>query len=214
MDVRRGLRERKKEQTRQAIREAALRLFSERGFHGVTIAEIADQANVSVATVFNYFPTTEDLVYSGMEAFEDELLRAIRERPAGEPILTAFAHFVLVPRGLLESTDQGARQALAAVTRMIIGSPALRAREQQVLERCTHSLAELIAEETGAVPSDVRPWVIANALIGVHRALLDYVRREVLAGRDHRLIARGVRTEGKRAVALLEKGLARAPLDG
>jgi AcrR family transcriptional regulator len=69
-----GLRERKKEQTRRLIAETARQLFSERGFEHVTIAEIAEAAEVAVQTVFNYFPTKEDLVYWRLASFEGELL--------------------------------------------------------------------------------------------------------------------------------------------
>src|SRR6266511_6280596 len=96
-----GLRERKKQQTRQLIAESARRLFAQRGFEAVTVAEVARAADVSEATVFNYFPTKEDLFYSGLEAFEEELLSAIREREAGESALAAFSRFMLTPRGLL-----------------------------------------------------------------------------------------------------------------
>ena len=81
-----GLRERKKEQTRQLIAETARRLFGERGFERVTVAEIARTAEVSEQTVFNYFPTKEDLVYWRLQSFEDELLRddpRARARRAG-----------------------------------------------------------------------------------------------------------------------------------
>ena len=66
-----GLRERKKQQTRELIAETARRLFAERGFEQVSVAEIARTADVSEKTVFNYFPTKEDLVYWRLESFED-----------------------------------------------------------------------------------------------------------------------------------------------
>src|SRR3954447_5816797 len=94
-----GLRERKKQQTRQLIADTARRLFAERSFEAVTVAEVARAADVSEATVFNYFPTKEDLFYSGLESFEEELLAAIRERKTGESVLSAFARFVLQRRG-------------------------------------------------------------------------------------------------------------------
>src|SRR3954469_3678261 len=120
-----GLRERKKRQTRELIATAARRLFGERGFETVTVAEVARAADVSEATVFNYFPSKEDLFYSGLEAFEEQLLSAIRERERRESILAAFARFVLTPRGLLSAKDPNAVERLAATTRVIEDSPAL-----------------------------------------------------------------------------------------
>src|SRR5215218_1831082 len=95
-----GLRERKKRQTRQLIADTARRLFEERGFDGVTVAEIARTADVAEKTVFNYFPSKEDLFYSRLEAFEEELLEAIRARQPGETVLAAFGGFLLQPRGV------------------------------------------------------------------------------------------------------------------
>src|SRR4029453_18007486 len=94
-----GLRERKKQQTRQLIADTARRLFAERGFDRVTVAEIAREADVAEKTVFNYFPTKEDLFYSRLEAFQEELLAAIRTREPGETVLAGFRGFLLRQRG-------------------------------------------------------------------------------------------------------------------
>src|SRR5215218_7698145 len=112
-----GLRERKKQQTRELIAETARRLFGERGFEAVTVAEIAREADVSTQTVFNYFPTKEDLVYWRLESFEEALLGAIRDRAEGESVLAAFGRFVRAPRGMLGEYDEQARERLAALTR-------------------------------------------------------------------------------------------------
>jgi AcrR family transcriptional regulator len=202
-----GLRERKKEQTRQHIAETARRLFGERGFERVTVAEIARAAEVSEQTVFNYFPTKEDLVYWRLGSFEEELLATIRDRSPGEPALVAFRRFVLTQRGLLAARDPDARRQLEAVTRMITESPALLAREQQIFARYTASLAALLAEETGAAPDDISPRVAADAMMGTHRALVDYARRRVVEGVPPARLAREVAAQGERALALLEEGL-------
>jgi AcrR family transcriptional regulator len=203
-----GLRERKKQRTRELLQETARKLFTERGFEQVSVAEVAQAAEVSEATVFNYFPTKEDLVYGRFETFEEELLAAIRDRRPGQSVLDAFGDFILAPRGFLAEPDDERAGELVAVTRMIASSPALQAREQQVLARYTLALAELIAAETSATPTDLRPSVAANALIGVHRALISYVRQRVTSGtRDRRRLARDVRARGEAALALLADGL-------
>ena len=129
-----GLRERKKQRTRQLIADTARRLFAERGFDQVTVMEIAREAEVAPATVFNYFPTKEDLVYWRLGAFEAELLQVVRERDDDEPALAAFKRFLLSQRGLLGEADPGAYEQLQALTRTITESPALQAREQQILD--------------------------------------------------------------------------------
>jgi AcrR family transcriptional regulator len=203
-----GLRDRKKQRTRQLLAETARRLFTEQGFEQVSVAQIAAAAEVSVATVFNYFPTKEDLVYSGLETFEQQMLDAIRERPRGQDIITAFSEFILEPRGLLAAQDDASARQLVAVSRMIAASPALLAREQQVLARYTDALARVITQETRAAVGDVRAQVVANALIGVHRALIAHVREQLRAGTiDRWRIARDVRKRGKAALSLLAGGV-------
>jgi AcrR family transcriptional regulator len=203
-----GLRERKKQQTRQLLSDTARRLFAERGFEHVSVAEVARAADVSEPTVFNYFPTKEDLVYSGLERFEDDLLTAIRDRAAGETILRAFGRFILESRGLLAAGDEEAAARLLEISRMIARSPALLAREREILDRYTVALAGLIAAETGASSDDPCPAVAATALIGVHRTLIEHVRRHILAGDlDLRRLARTTRAAGRKALAFLEHGL-------
>jgi AcrR family transcriptional regulator len=203
-----GLRERKKERTRQQLADTARRLFSERGFEHVSVAEIARAAEVSQATVFNYFPNKEDLVYNRLETFEQQLLTAIRDRPRGETVIAAFRTFILQPHGLLATTDEARAKELLALTRMITASPALLAREQQILAQYTDALAKLIADETSASAGDPRPFVVANALIGVHRSLIAYVRQRLEAGTpNRRRLARDTRERGEKALALLAEGL-------
>jgi AcrR family transcriptional regulator len=210
LEVKMGLRELKKEQTRQLIADTAWRLFADRGFDRVTVVEVAREAQVAEATVFNYFASKEDLFYSRLEAFGTRLIEAISARAAGEPVLAAFRRSVLDAGGLLaqvEAGDSEALERLRAVNHMIAASPALLAREQQAIAGYADSLAGLLAAETGAPADDVGAHVVANALMGVHRTLIDYVRRRVLADDEPGQLAADVRRLGESAFALLEHGL-------
>jgi AcrR family transcriptional regulator len=203
-----GLRERKKQQTRQLIADTARRLFGERGFESVSVAEIARTADVAEATVFNYFPTKEDLVFSGLDRFEAELLDSVRNRPAGESALAAFSQFITTPRGFLTDTDEREAASKIQITKFIAASPALLAREQQIFAGYTRSLARLLAEQTHARPSDVRPYVAAKAMIGIHEALITFVRQRLLDGETNRpKLRRDLVAAGRAATALLAAGL-------
>jgi AcrR family transcriptional regulator len=199
-----GLRARKKRQTRELIADTAGRLFAERGFDAVTVAQVARAADVSEGTVFNYFPTKEDLFYGDMEAFEAELVDAVRQRRAGESVLSAFRRFVLERSGRL--ADEAVAEVIAAAARVVGTSPALQAREREVVAAATDALAALLAEETGA-GDDVEPWTVANALMGVQRALVVHVRAQVLGGRRGPELAAAARSQAARAFARLEAGL-------
>jgi AcrR family transcriptional regulator len=206
-----GLRELKKEQTRQQIAATAWRLFADRGFDKVTVAEIAREAQVAEATVFNYFPSKEDLFYSRFEAFSARLADAVRDRAPGEAALAAFRRALLEEGGLLAQAEAGDEEALTrlrTVNRVIADSPALLAREHQAMARSAADLAALLAAETGAPPDDLRPQVVANALLGLQRAMIDYVRRRVSSGESLGGLAADVRKLTAGAFALLEHGLA------
>lgn len=205
MAIQPGLRERKKQQTRQAIFEAARRLFAERGFDEVTVAEIANAAEVSEVTVFNYFPSKEDLFYGGMQFFEEELLEAVRNRPRGESALKALRRRLLESVDGLRSKDRVA--AILKAAEMVGDSPALVAREREIVDRYTRRLAELLAAETKTGPDDVEAMAVAAALIGAHRAIVKGVRRRVLAGRRGTALVEDARSQIRRAFGRLERGL-------
>jgi AcrR family transcriptional regulator len=199
-----GLRERKKQQTRLAIAEAARRLFGERGFDAVTVADVAQEADVSEGTVFNYFPTKEDLFYSPMEAFEADLVAAVAQRKTGESVAAAFQRFVLErSAGLAERAE-----LIATAVSVLTASPALRAREREISAQYTQALAELIAEEARKPRDDVEAAVVASALMGAQRTLVHYVRASVMAGRRGPDLTADARAQGRRAFKRLQRGLA------
>jgi AcrR family transcriptional regulator len=187
------------------IADTALRLFVERGFDEVSVAEIAEAAEVDAKTVYNHFPTKPELVFQRLDAFEEGLLSAVRERKPGESILAAFTRFALAVQGLLG--DPAASRQLEQASRMISDSAVLLAHEQQVFARYTASLAALIAKETDASVTDIQPWVVANALMGFHRSLVAHVRRETLAGTPNAKLVRVLRAQAESAIATLEHGL-------
>jgi AcrR family transcriptional regulator len=190
-----GLKERKKQRTRRQIGEAALRLFLERGFEHVSVADIAAAAEVSAKTVYNYFPTKAHLVFDDDQTVLDDLVAAIRGRSAGESALTAV-------RGVLANLDgrMGDRRppaARAAFRRMVTASPSLRSHQRAIAARYEEALAEVLAEETGAPPGSAESFVAAVALIGALRV-----------GFEAAEASGGLAAAVTRALDLLETGLA------
>jgi MftR C-terminal domain len=151
-----------------------------------------------------------DLFFFRLEAFGAELVDAIGTRPVEEPALLAFRRHLLESGGLLSQVETGdlrALERLRTVNRVIAASPALQAREQQAFARTAEALAALLAADTGAPPDDHDAQVVANALVGVQRALVDYTRRRVLSDEEPARLAADVRAIAQRAFALLEHGL-------
>jgi AcrR family transcriptional regulator len=203
-----GVRKDKTRRTRQLIEECAVALFAEGAYDDVTMAEIARRANVSPATVFNHFATKDALIFNGLERFERDLLDAIRHRGLQESIPQAFRTLVLTMNGSLTSAAPEQMRRLRTVAEIIESSPALLSREQQIYGRYTDLLASLIVEQAAAHGDELQAWVIANALMGVHRALVRHVRNALLADTPPMQIVREVRRQASVAFAQLDRGLA------
>jgi AcrR family transcriptional regulator len=201
-----GLRERKKQQTRRLILESAARLFAKRGFELVTVAEIARAADVSEVTVFNYFPSKEDLVFGRMEFFEEKLISAVRGREPGESVLAAFQRSVL--DGYKDLAMEETAERIVRAGALINSSPALQVREREISARYTQLLAQVVAEGTRMTPDDVELQAVAGALMSVHRAVVIHVRAQVLAGRRGPKLVSEARAHATRAFARLDGGLA------
>jgi AcrR family transcriptional regulator len=162
-----GLRERKKQKTRERIRREAYRLFAEHGYEATTVDQIADAAEISSSTFFRYFPTKEDVVIQ--DEYDPALADAIRSRPAGEPIVDAILSSL---KGSLGAMLQQDREDLLLRTRITFNDPAIRARNMAEQERSERAMAEVIAERTGRNAADLEIKCAAAAIIAVFTTLV------------------------------------------
>lgn len=196
-----GLRESKKQETRQSISDHATRLFLGQGFEQTTIAEIAAAARVAKKTVTNYFPRKEDLALDHHEEFVASLARAVESRAAGESALAALRRAF---QAAVATQDPVAGFAGLDFARMITESPTLTARLRDL-----HDLREeALARALGATGEDITPRAAAALLGAVHRVLFQRIQELTLAGRDNTQIAAVVSAEGERAFDLLGPALA------
>ncbi|MEU9156280.1 helix-turn-helix domain-containing protein [Streptomyces sp. NPDC048417] len=186
-----GLRERKKRQTRQYISDMATGLFLERGFDAVTVAEIAEAADVSVNTVYNYFPAKEDLFLDRAAGMVDRLSRWVRGRDPGESAARAVLREL---RREVEAVSPGVGLAAGydRFMRVLHDAPALRSRlwgmQQQIRER----LEQALREEAGASAADPLPALIAGQIDWAHQAVMAAIGRAMLEKRDPREVSREV----------------------
>ncbi|MFJ5214032.1 TetR family transcriptional regulator [Streptomyces sp. NPDC088354] len=158
-----GLRERKKIQTRRAIRRAAYRLFEAQGYDGTTVEQIADAAEVSASTVFRYFPTKEDIVLT--DEYDPVMVAALRDRPVTEPIVESVRHALLGP--LREMfTDPAELDEMRQRLRLVRTVPAIRARMGENIQESSRLLASVTAERLGRPEDDFEIRIVVGALIG------------------------------------------------
>jgi AcrR family transcriptional regulator len=200
-----GLRALKKRQTRENISDHATRLFLERGFDNVTIAEIAAAAQVSKMTVTNYFPRKEDLALDMHDVFVQLPATTVRQREPGESALAALRRAYLAS---VAEHDPVIGFSGPQFARMIMDSPALVAYLRGFHDDREKALAAVLAEETGAEADDIAPRVAAVLLSGVLRLLFEETVRRTLAGQSNDAIARAITENARIAFGALEPSLA------
>ncbi|MBC2875260.1 MULTISPECIES: TetR/AcrR family transcriptional regulator [Streptomyces] len=190
-----GLRERKKIQTRQAIRDAAYRLFEEQGYDATPVDQIAEAADVSPSTVFRYFPTKEDIVLT--DEYDPLLEAALRSRPADEPPLRAIRNTVLEGmRDILGTASPEMRMR----NRLIRDVPSLRARASEGVGESARLLRSVLAERTGRPEDDFELRVVTTAVLVVMQEAVMVWVDEGQAGDPLDYL--------RRALDVLERGLA------
>src|SRR5690242_8132462 len=149
-----GLRERKKRATKEALERAALELFVERGYDETTLAEIAEAAGVSTRTIFAYFPSKEDILFSTLQTMCGSFSRALTDRPAGTDALSALREFILASAH--EKTELDHR-----LGEVIAGDPTLVSHKRARMAEMQEVIAAAIADDLGVGPDDLRPQVAA-----------------------------------------------------
>ena len=201
-----SLRERKKAQTRLLIADIAMGLFAARGFDGVTVAEVARAADVSVNTVFNYFPTKEDLFFDRQAEVEDMLAAIVRGRRPGEGAVDAIRRHILDG---FASGDWSTGLWVGATDffRLVESSPSLRARERELAGRTEAVLARTLAAETGAAADDPVPMIVAGLIVGARYAVLSEARRRLLDDEPFDVVQEWALGAYRRAFELLENGI-------
>ncbi|HEY6532483.1 MAG TPA: TetR family transcriptional regulator [Acidimicrobiales bacterium] len=162
-------RDEHKRRTRAALRDAALDLFSRRGFDATTTEEIAERAGVAVRTFFRYFPTKESVLYIGESEWIHSVVTELASMPSSVGDLEAVRAAILRTTGPLSH----ARGPLLQYSRAVASSPTLRGREQDYHRANAHLLAEAIATRRGVEAPDRRSTMIARISLFTYRRALD-----------------------------------------
>ncbi|HEY4570394.1 MAG TPA: helix-turn-helix domain-containing protein [Kribbella sp.] len=199
-----GRRERKKQQTRQAISHVATTLFLERGFDAVTVAEVARAADVAVQTVFNHFPAKEDLFFDEQGWWRGPA-EAIREAPEGaDPVDVLEAEYL---KGVRDRLALGHLATWKQFVRTIEGSTALQARRRLNANEMEAMLADALDERA---PDPLRNRLIAALFAAAQKVLEEELMRILPDDASSEELAR-VQTELEQAVsqvfAVLRRGL-------
>ncbi len=198
-----GLRERKKQATRRHIAEVAKRLFTARGFDDVTVAEVAQAADVSKMTVFNYFPRKEDL-FLDQHAYQlRDIEQVLAARGPGESVATAlrrYQHHLLETHHDLSGTSEG----IAGCWKVISGSAALLSRLHEQALELQAAMAEILTTDTG---DPVASRLVAGQLAAAMAAIFETALRRMVDGEDVERVRRDQAALIDDAFDLVERGI-------
>ncbi|MCR6488786.1 TetR/AcrR family transcriptional regulator [Amycolatopsis sp. OK19-0408] len=206
-----GLRERKKRLMRHQLASTAAKMFLERGFDSVRVAEVAEACGVSEKTVFNYFPTKEALVLDRLEGTVTALRTELADpdtSPAEGALRILTAELDDMQASLSAAEDRAV--AIAAHRRfgdLIRATPSLRAHRNDMTDRFISVAAEVLAARAGCAVDDPEPQIVAAALIGLWRVQFYSLRRHLHADSAPEEIHRAVMADVRRAAELIEPGL-------
>ena len=160
-----GLRERKKQQTRETIERVALALFAERGYDSTTLAEIAEAADVSPRTIFSYFTSKEDILFCDEAGNIENVREALRQRPTGTTTVDALREFISAMPPPDEET--------MLRKRVVAASPELKLKLRAHIGLLEGVLAESFAKDLDAGPDDIRPGLIAASMTAAFATVRD-----------------------------------------
>jgi AcrR family transcriptional regulator len=170
-----GLRERKRQQTRERLTRAAMTLFLERGFEATTLDDIAAAADISRRSFFHYFASKEDVVFAWQEDLTAALIAAVAARPANESMLTTAENAI---SAMVRQFKPGEAVAMARLKR---DNPALQARDQVKYEKLERALAEALSKRAGHKTEKLQARLVAMIATGAMR-----VGGEIWAGEGAR----------------------------
>jgi AcrR family transcriptional regulator len=162
-----GLRERKKQRTREQIIEAAMGLFAERGYHATTIADIATAADVAPRTFFSYFPSKEAVVFHNVDRDLEGLASALRNRLPGETAFDALRRWI---DGMFDNWTAEEDEALLR-KRLCGEDEGLANFQGGVMARINELLLEAIADDLGEPQDALRPRLVAAAAMAALTSL-------------------------------------------
>ncbi|MEU9831127.1 TetR family transcriptional regulator [Streptosporangium sp. NPDC048047] len=168
-----GLRERKKQRTRQALVDAALDLFAEQGYDTTTVDQIAAAVDVSPRTFFRYFATKEDVALSLDADAHEILLAELAARPAEESPFNALGRAMHAMITLMEQSDIADRSRFLKARELIESTPALFAGGVRMMMQNERMLAAEIARREGKDPGDLLPHFVVSLFTSAVRIGLE-----------------------------------------